>query len=161
MLAKWARPPSWSAISSLPFARRLASNSIEWSKWSSIISLPRLVMISISVIPAATASSTMYWIAGLSTRGNISFGIAFDAGSTRVPSPAAGITAFLTAMLKSPLNGIVHVVNKVKSYNKTTDKNNRKEYNKENSGNRNPDPIFSTAAGNNLVIIIVLVNGDN
>jgi hypothetical protein len=35
-------------------------------------------------------------MAGLSTRGSISFGCAFVAGRNRVPSPAAGITAFLT-----------------------------------------------------------------
>lgn len=33
---------------------------------------------------------------GLSTIGNISFGIAFVAGKKRVPKPAAGIIAFLT-----------------------------------------------------------------
>ena len=53
-------------------------------------------MIKISVIPAATASSTIYWIAGLSTIGSISFGQAFEAGSIRVPRPTAGITAFFT-----------------------------------------------------------------
>src|SRR3954469_1341035 len=47
-------------------------------------------------IPAATASSTAYWITGLSTRGSISFGCAFVAGRKRVPQPAAGKTAFRT-----------------------------------------------------------------
>ena len=37
--------------------------------------------------PAATASSTTYWIAGLSTTGSISFGVALVAGRNRVPSP--------------------------------------------------------------------------
>ena len=46
-------------------------------------------------MPLLAASSTIYWIAGLSTIGSISLGMAFDAGSTRVPKPAAGITAFL------------------------------------------------------------------
>ena len=46
-------------------------------------------------MPAATASSTTYWIAGLSTTGSISFGIALVAGRKRVPSPAAGITALI------------------------------------------------------------------
>jgi hypothetical protein len=32
---------------------------------------------------------------GLSTMGNISFGIAFVCGRKRVPKPAAGITAFV------------------------------------------------------------------
>ena len=44
-----------------------------------------------------TASSTTYWMAGLSTTGSISLGIAFVAGRNRVPSPAAGMTAFVTA----------------------------------------------------------------
>src|SRR6266508_2287224 len=48
--------------------------------------------------PARTASSTTYWIAGLSTRGSISFGWAFVAGRNRVPSPAAGMTAFFNRM---------------------------------------------------------------
>jgi hypothetical protein len=34
-------------------------------------------------------------MAGLSTTGSISFGIAFVAGRNRVPSPAAGMTAFV------------------------------------------------------------------
>jgi hypothetical protein len=37
-------------------------------------------------------------MAGLSTTGSISFGIAFVAGKNRVPSPAAGITAFVIAI---------------------------------------------------------------
>src|SRR5687768_11677389 len=49
-----------------------------------------------SVQPAATASSTTYWIAGLSTTGSISFGCAFVAGRNRVPRPAAGMTALVT-----------------------------------------------------------------
>src|SRR4051794_35739364 len=51
--------------------------------------------------PAATASSTTYWIAGLSTTGSISFGVAFVAGRNRVPRPAAGMTAFDTGALMS------------------------------------------------------------
>lgn len=43
-------------------------------------SLPRLVMIRMSSIPAATASSTRYWIAGLSTMLSISFGTAWTRG---------------------------------------------------------------------------------
>ena len=35
---------------------------------------PRPVMMRMSVMPACTASSTTYWIDGLSTTGNISFG---------------------------------------------------------------------------------------
>ena len=51
---------------------------------------------STSSSPAATASSTTYWIAGLSTTGSISFGVALVAGRNRVPSPAAGMTALRT-----------------------------------------------------------------
>src|SRR3954454_3961532 len=47
-------------------------------------------------IPAATASSTAYWMIGLSTSGSISFGWALVAGRKRVPHPAAGKTAFRT-----------------------------------------------------------------
>src|SRR6478672_13979758 len=52
----------------------------------------------ISEIPEATASSTTYWIIGLSTSGSISFGCAFVAGRNRVPSPAAGKTALRAFM---------------------------------------------------------------
>src|SRR5262249_7621652 len=48
-----------------------------------------------SVIPAAAASSTAYWISGLSTIGSISFGLALVAGRKRVPSPATGNTALV------------------------------------------------------------------
>src|SRR5829696_6251522 len=47
-------------------------------------------------MPAATASSTAYWMTGLSTSGSISLGCAFVAGRKRVPQPAAGKTAFRT-----------------------------------------------------------------
>ena len=44
----------------------------------------------------------MYWIAGRSTMLSISLGMDLDAGSTRVPSPAAGMIAFLTFMKDPP-----------------------------------------------------------
>src|ERR1035438_5965388 len=47
-------------------------------------------------MPEWTASSTPYWMMGLSTIGNISLGCALVAGRKRVPSPAAGKTAFRT-----------------------------------------------------------------
>src|SRR5215831_3242258 len=61
----------------------------------------------ISESPEATASSTTYWIIGLSTSGSISLGCAFVAGRKRVPSPAAGKTALRTFMdsLYVPLPG--------------------------------------------------------
>src|SRR5690625_2222558 len=46
-----------------------------------------------SVTPAAMASSTAYWIKGLSTTGSISLGMALVAGKKRVPIPATGKTA--------------------------------------------------------------------
>ena len=58
--------------------------------------LPRPVMKMRSVMPAATASSTAYWMSGLSTIGSISFGEALVAGRKRVPRPATGNTAFVT-----------------------------------------------------------------
>ena len=53
-------------------------------------------MMRISVMPERTASSTRYWMAGLSTMGSIPLGMALVAGSTRVPRPAAGMTALVT-----------------------------------------------------------------
>ena len=58
-----------------------------------MVDLPRPVTMMISVQPAATASSTPYWMSGLSTRQSISFGMALVAGRKRVPRPAAGKTA--------------------------------------------------------------------
>src|ERR1700730_11452057 len=45
------------------------------------------------VAPADSASSTAYWIKGLSTTGSISLGLALVAGRNRVPRPATGNTA--------------------------------------------------------------------
>ena len=52
--------------------------------------------------PAASASSTAYWISGLSTIGNISFGLALVAGRNRVPRPATGKTAVLMRAMHVP-----------------------------------------------------------
>ena len=49
-----------------------------------------------SSMPAACASSTAYWISGLSTTGSISLGIALVAGRNRVPRPPTGKTALRT-----------------------------------------------------------------
>src|SRR5688500_214830 len=57
----------------------------------------------ISVIPAAAASSTAYWISGLSTIGSISFGLALVTGRNRLPKPATGNTAFLSLGMESKL----------------------------------------------------------
>src|SRR5580698_2021168 len=69
--------------------------------------LLRPVMSSTSSSPAATASSTTYWIAGLSTRVSISLGVALVAGRNRVPRPAAGMTALRTWALL--MAGTVHL----------------------------------------------------
>src|SRR5574340_257934 len=58
--------------------------------------LPRPVTMMIWSQPEASASSTPYWMMGLSTRGSISLGCALVAGRNRVPSPAAGKTALRT-----------------------------------------------------------------
>src|SRR5260221_6571145 len=58
---------------------------------------PPVTMITCS-IPLAIASSTPYWIVGLSTRGSISFGCALVTGRNRVPRPAAGKIALRTVM---------------------------------------------------------------
>src|SRR6185436_2922355 len=84
-----------SSNSCLLRSRSSVSSSYALSKWSSIARLLRPVMKIMSVIPAAAASSTAYWISGLSTIGSISFGLAFVAGRNRVPSPATGNTAFV------------------------------------------------------------------
>src|SRR6185437_503627 len=47
-------------------------------------------------MPAACASSTAYWMSGLSTTGSISFGMALVAGRNRVPNPPTGKTALRT-----------------------------------------------------------------
>src|SRR2546421_1165599 len=54
-----------------------------------------------SVIPAATASSTTYWMVGLSMTGTISFGWLLVAGRNLVPNPAAGITALRTFVIST------------------------------------------------------------
>src|SRR4051812_19782267 len=79
-----------------PLACRTSSSSHARSKWSSSERLLRPVMTRTSESPARTASSTTYWIAGLSTTGSISFGCALVAGRKRVPRPAAGMTALVT-----------------------------------------------------------------
>jgi hypothetical protein len=84
--------------------RSVSFNSIARSKWSSIAPLPRPVTKMNCSIPAALASSTAYWMSGLSTTGSISFGIALVAGRKRVPSPATGKIAlrngFMLALLR-------------------------------------------------------------
>src|SRR5712664_2896665 len=57
---------------------------------------PPVTMITCS-IPLAIASSTPYWMVGLSTRGSISLGCALVTGRNLVPRPAAGKMAFRTA----------------------------------------------------------------
>src|ERR1700752_4254541 len=56
--------------------------------------------------PAASASSTAYWISGLSTTGSISLGLALVAGRKRVPRPATGNTAVRIAGLETVIEGL-------------------------------------------------------
>src|SRR4051794_10855418 len=91
--------------SCLPLLSSRCSSSKLRSKWSSIARLLRPVMMRMSSSPALTASSTTYWIAGLSTTGSISFGELFVAGRNRVPSPAAGITALRTRVIRASSGG--------------------------------------------------------
>ena len=72
------------------------SSSYALSKWSSIARLLRPVMKIMSVMPAAAASSTAYWISGLSTIGSISLGLALVTGRKRLPRPATGNTTLVT-----------------------------------------------------------------
>src|SRR5215469_15509700 len=65
--------------------------------------LPRPVMMMIWSQPEAIASSTPYWMIGLSTTGSISLGWALVAGRKRVPRPAAGNTALRTFMVMGAL----------------------------------------------------------
>src|SRR5437764_1226850 len=58
--------------------------------------LPRPVTMMMFEIPEWMASSTPYWMRGLSTSGSISLGMALVAGKNRVPNPAAGKTALRT-----------------------------------------------------------------
>src|ERR1700685_4613124 len=58
--------------------------------------LPRPVTMMMFCTPESLASSTPYWIRGLSTTGSISLGCALVAGRKRVPNPAAGKTALRT-----------------------------------------------------------------
>src|SRR3989442_12712407 len=54
-------------------------------------------------MPEATASSTPYWMMGLSTTGSISLGWALVAGRNRVPRPAAGKPAFRILLIHTSL----------------------------------------------------------
>ena len=53
-----------------------------------------------SVMPAAAASSTAYWMSGLSTTGSISLGLALVAGRKRLPRPATGKTALVIFFMR-------------------------------------------------------------
>ena len=74
----------------LPRAISASRNSVLWSKWSSMADLPRPVTKTNSSMPDARASSTAYWMSGLSTTGSISLGRALVAGRNRVPRPPTG-----------------------------------------------------------------------
>ena len=79
-----------------PFFSSARSKSKERSKWSSTARLPAEVTMMTCSRPDAAASSTAYWMMGLSMSGRVSFGWALVAGRRRVPCPAARMTAFRT-----------------------------------------------------------------
>src|SRR6202012_5207288 len=60
--------------------------------------LPRPVIKTNCSMPASRASSTAYWMTGLSTTGSISLGTALVAGKNRVPMPATGNKALRTVL---------------------------------------------------------------
>src|SRR3954470_1796849 len=91
-----------SRSASLPFLSSSASSWSALSKWSSIARLCRPVTKIMSVMPAAAASSTAYWMSGLSTTGIISLGLALVTGRKRLPNPATGNTAFLSLAISAP-----------------------------------------------------------
>src|ERR1022692_4127679 len=102
-------PRKASSNSSLPCACSMVSSSTLVSKWSSIARLELPVMNTSVSAPADSASSTAYWISGLSTIGSISFGLALVMGRNLVPRPATGNTAVLMALL-GMLDGFVEQV---------------------------------------------------
>src|SRR6185295_18452781 len=74
---------------------------------SSMARLEEPVMKTRRRAPAANASSTAYWMSGLSTMGSISLGLALVAGRKRVPRPATGKPAtstrvFFTTDIRAP-----------------------------------------------------------
>src|SRR5690606_36302746 len=86
--------------SSLPEPASAFSSSGSESKWSSMARLEAPVTNTSLRAPATIASSTAYWISGLSTIGSISLGLAFVAGRKRVPRAATGKTAALIGCFK-------------------------------------------------------------
>src|SRR6185369_8944166 len=93
------------SFSMSPFSSSSRSSSYDRSKWSSMARFWLEVTMITCSMPDATASSTAYWMTGLSTSGSISLGWAFVAGRKRVPHPAAGKTAFRTRMKPRSLTG--------------------------------------------------------
>src|ERR1700756_3575451 len=94
---------NWFSRALLPCCSSISSSSWSESKWSSMARLEAPVMNTRRCAPAASASSTAYWISGLSTTGNISLGLALVAGRKRVPRPATGNTAVRMADLELDL----------------------------------------------------------
>src|SRR5258707_10803994 len=70
------------------------SSCSEW-KWSQMSCCEARVRSPSRFAPAESASSTAYWISGLSTMGSISLGLALVAGRNRLPRPATGNTALV------------------------------------------------------------------
>ena len=76
--------------SSRPRASSRCSSSKLTSKWSSIALLPRPVTMMMFCTPERMASSTPYWMSGLSTSGSISLGGLWWQGGSGFPSPPPG-----------------------------------------------------------------------
>ena len=60
-------------------------------------------MMASSTSSGSSASSTTYWMTGLSSTGSISLGVHLVPGRKRVPRPAAGMIAFM--LFKDPFAG--------------------------------------------------------
>src|SRR5579872_2281772 len=84
----------------------MSSSSWSESKWSSMARLEAPVMNTRRRAPAASASSTAYWMRGLSTTGSISLGLALVAGRKRVPRPATGNTAVRITGLETVMESL-------------------------------------------------------
>src|SRR4026207_949252 len=73
-----------------PFSSARSGAPYDRSEWSSIARFWLEVTMMTCSTPAATASSTAYWMIGLSTSGSISLGCASVAGRERGPHTRAG-----------------------------------------------------------------------
>ena len=111
MSARLARSSTSASSESLPLAWRSARARRCGRSGPRSPSCRGPVMMRMSSMPRRTASSTTYWMAGLSTTGSISFGCALVAGRNRVPRPAAGMTALRTWVMARRFYSLASGVN--------------------------------------------------